>query len=189
MTNKSLGPQLILHFQSKNHSWQFVHTESAPNEQKVLWLLPLLPCSKDTSFSENPFWRNVIVFHSLSLCWFFCLFFFHCDHDSDSAKHSSASPPLTAPVKPAQDNTRGLHNIDLCSHNLCRQTEHPSCCAGFVQMAHGHWSTCRRPRPLFSPPPLGRCSSQPGWSAGRGLGHTPVPRKIQIIDTYLKPAN
>lgn len=172
MANKSQGPQLIRHFQSKSTPDNPFTQNQHPTSRKwnVLWLLPLLSCSKD----KLSLWKSL-----LKRCDSFST---HCpsDHGSDAAKHLSASPPVAAPVKPARDNTRGLHNIDLCSHNLCRQTEHPSCCVGFVQTARGRWSTCRRPRPLFSPPPLGWCSSQPGWSEGRGLGRTPVQGKPRL---------
>lgn len=73
--------------------------------------------------------------------------------------------------------TKGWRSIDLYSRNLCRQTEHPSCCAGSFQTARGPWSTCRTPRPRSSPPPLGWCSSQLGWSGGPALWRTPVRKR------------
>lgn len=69
---------------------------------------------------------------------------------------------------------RGWRSTDSCSCNLCWQTEHLSCCAGFDRRARDHWSRCRRPRPLSSPPPLGWCSSPLGWNVALGLWRTPV---------------
>lgn len=79
--------------------------------------------------------------------------------------------------KKKKKRTKGWRSIDLYSRNLCRQTEHPSCCAEPFQTARGPWSTCRTPRPRSSPPPLGWCSSQLGWSGGPALWRKPVRKR------------
>lgn len=98
------------------------------------------------------------------------------DHISDAAKLLSATQHQLK-----CSGARGLHNIDLCSYNLCRQIEHPSWCVGFVQTECGRWSMCRRLRPLFSPLPLGWCSEQPGWSEGHGLWRMPVQEECRLM--------
>lgn len=93
-----------------------------------------------------------------------------------------ASTWVIARVRGEHDDTKGWHSIDLCSHNLCRQTEHPSCCVGSVRTVRGRWSTCRRLHPLFSPPPPGWCSSRPRWSEGRDLWRMPVVKGETGLD-------
>lgn len=100
----------------------------------------------------------------------------NADNISDAAKLLSATQHQLK-----CSSARGLHNIDLCSYNLCRQTEHPSWCVGFVQKERGHWSMCRKLRPLFSLLPLGWCSWQPGWSEGHELWHMPVREERRLV--------